>query len=201
MTKKDFIKLVKENLKKKRIKLIVGKGYAVMCEGLTVGGYFDEANRVLKIRGKGNYTLGILVHEYCHFLQMMDGCAYLKQYDEKGREWEEWLSGELELPQRLLHNNFLAIRNYELDCEKRAAKLIEKLKLPVDVGRYIQGANAYMFFLAFVKKTRTWPQKLHLRDREILDSMPKVFLKANQYNSLPEGFEDMIKRHSSGRKR
>ena len=193
MNKKDFIKFVKNHLKEYDIKLVITKGYNIYDGGNACGGYFNESDKILKVSGKAYRWFEILCHEYCHFLQFVEDSQFNVNFNEKTDNWDEWLAGEVELPQRHIHNKYMAMRNIEIDCEKRTVELIKKYGLPINIKRYIQRANAYLFFLAYVKKHRKWVNKVETGDKRFVKLVPKRFMNNfNDYNRMPKGFEELI---------
>ncbi len=192
MDKDSFVELVRVHLSCYDMKLNITKNKFVKSGDASVGGYFCDDEGIM-VAGKNDRWFGILVHEYCHFLQWEENFIGYAKFDKHYVGWDTWLSGKRNLKKKDLHTKFLAIRNLELDCEQRTVKLIKKYKLPVDIQKYIQDANAYMFFYAYVKKHRVWPNKVI--DQRLKDIQPKKFLKQSKYNKMSKEFEDMMNKY------
>lgn len=193
MDKNSFVELVKLHLSCYGMLLGLSKGKDIDCDGLRVGGFFAEADGIILVAGANPRWFSILIHEYGHFLQWVEKCRVGKTFNRHWRAWDGWLKDDRKLSKRVLHTKFLAVRNFELDCEKRAVELIKRYKLPINIQSYIQDANCYMFFYAYVKKHRIWPQKRI--PMLIKHTMPKHFLKANEYNTMPVEYEMLITKH------
>lgn len=193
MNKESFIELVRVHLSCYNMALLITKNKFVRCDGVDVGGFFAADDGIVAA-GKNKRFLGILAHEYCHFLQWKHEFPGFARFDKHFPAWNSWLNGKRNLNKKDLHIRFLAIRNLELDCERRTVELIRKYKLPVNIEKYIQDANAYMYFYAYIKKHRIWPNKKI--PMTIKNKMPIRFLKkANDYNIMPEEFEHLMTKH------
>jgi hypothetical protein len=196
MNKETFVELVKAHIGAYKIELEITKTDSIELTkdgSYSVGGYFDEEDGKLVVAGNSPNWFRILVHEYGHFLQWVEGYKGLDTFNKYAVSWDTWLLGERNMCPKRLHTRFLAVRNFELDCEKRAVEMIKKYSLPIDVLKYIQDANAYMYFHAYIKKYRVWPPK-RIPDR-IKNEMPFVFLKPNEYNKMPKSFEEAITKY------
>ena len=70
------------------------------------------------------------------------------------------------------------MQSLELDCEKRAVKLLDKWNIDYDKTLYIRGANAYMYFFEYLKITRQWchPYNTPSTNEQLLAVMPSTFL-------------------------
>lgn len=194
MTKKQFLSFVKSHLAQHNMQIIIGKGAEVKCDGLGVGGYFDESDGILKVAGKNIHWFDILIHEYCHFIQWLEKAECLKTFDKDAGSWDIWLRKKVELSEKKLDKAFKAARNVELDCEKRVIKMAKKYNLPLNVKYYIKGANAYMYLHSFVKKNRIWPSKSLSVSKGLFKLMPTKFLTEEQYNQLPQKIEYFIQK-------
>ena len=85
------------------------------------------------------------------------------------------------------------LRNCELDCEKRAVKLMKEYNLPIDIKKYIKQANAYVYFYNTMIDTRKWYKKSPCIVKEILDIMPTKFERS--YKSLPNKYLRLVKKY------
>jgi hypothetical protein len=147
-------------------------------------GYFECDEKIPSLVCAINKDwLGIYVHEYCHFQQWAEKTRF---YDKRTRIYysggvvEEWLMGEKH-PLSMVRKAVKDMQECELDCERRAVKLIKEYELPIDVDLYIQKANAYLMFYNYVFIRRKWDVKKqknkHGYSRKILNKMPKNFMR------------------------
>ena len=134
------------------------------------GGYFDGDNRVLAVgigRDEDSW-LGILLHEYCHLTQWVENQPVWRQYRE---EMWDWLAG------KRIRNPEQAVRSVqatEEDCERRTIRLAVEMQAPIDLEKYIRGANAYIHFHNVILETRKW----YREDASLIDD-PAVLEAAN----------------------
>lgn len=160
----SFIKFVRRECKRYGVKLTLKhvKRLPQGNEGETCGGYFIEDPLEIAVATKILYVdfLSILVHEYAHVTQWIDKspfCVGYRNYDS----WDimdRWIGGE-EFTRTTVHKSIDAVRDCELDCDRRAVMLIKKHKIPVNIERYCQKASAYMYLHNFIKKSRKWEYK------------------------------------------
>lgn len=192
MDKRSFVELVRVHLSCYNMRLSITKTPTVKAGKVDVGGYFCDGTGI-RVAGECKGWFEILIHEYCHFIQWVENYVGYDRFDKHYDGWNSWLAKKINLKKKDLHVKFLAIRNFELDCEVRAVRLIKKYNLPVNVVKYIQDANAYMFFYAYVKKYQIWPNKVITEKLKKIQS--KRFLKPNKYNKMSKEFEGLITRY------
>jgi len=152
-----LLKLVKSECKKHKVKLIIAKGPHGIDAGILVNGYFDpDAPSLLVATGKpvGKWML-TLAHEYCHMTQWVENCPAW-QADRKVTDcvFNDWVA-KPKLTKRRAKQVATVVMRTELDCERRAAKLLARLGYD-KVDEYIQKANAYTMFYWYVAKHRKW---------------------------------------------
>ena len=170
-----FIEWVKKQCKTHGIKCELRKvKYLKLSGNIKCSGYFDEESKQLVVAMNRPDWLGILVHEYCHLTQWVDGVKVWTDGCEGLIKVEEWLEGK---NVRGIKSALAKSRDLELDNEKRAVKLIKKWELDVNIEHYIQKANAYVQFYNWMKETRRWatPKNSPYRNETIISSMPKRF--------------------------
>jgi hypothetical protein len=128
-------------------------------------GFWDDNNNkelVLKCATKREpeQWLPVFAHEYCHFRQWRDRCQVW--HDNRkitSAEWSDILHNVPMKKQRLI-KVITAVRNIELDCEKRTVKLFKKFKLPDSfIKEYIRNANVYIFYQTYLLEYRRWYRK------------------------------------------
>ncbi len=194
MTPQAFITMIMEEVVASGIKFEITKGRYVSC-GSLCSGYFevDEKNEgILKVAGGRKGWFSVLVHEYCHFTQWRDNCKPWRDL-KNSSDFEDWCSGKQDFPEKVIDRHFKAVRNMELDCERRSIRLIKKYDLPIDIKSYVKAANAYIYFHAYIRKYRTWYKGISpYRSKRICKIMPVVFLGRDKYNIMPEKYEQLV---------
>jgi hypothetical protein len=96
--------------------------------------------------------------------------------------FDEWIDGKRELRKQKLDKYCELIQKCELDCEKRALKLIKEFDLYKDEKLYIQKANSYVLGYEAAKKTRKWFKTPPSRTSIVFKNMPKTFTKTLKPN-------------------
>lgn len=190
---RKFIQDLKKSCKQHNIELRLINKDKILSDGVKTGGYFGGDRKiVLGCAVAREDFLEILIHESCH----MDQYLYDKEIWEVGNSCDNlfyWLDGERQ-PNITKHIN--NVQDLELDCDIKAVAKIKKYKLPINITRYIQKSNAYIYFYAFLRKTRAWPKtKSPHTQPEIWKLMPKKFLKPNKYHKLPKKFEKLFQEY------
>jgi hypothetical protein len=150
-------KIIKKDLKEYDGKIILYKGE--YCGGNDrCYGMFDFNSKeqpVLKIAvgNKSNeHWFGILIHEYCHFLQWRDNTKIWKQFEESNFSIDDIINSPKKHKKELL-----LLMKLEADCERRVIKLIKKYRL-FSVKEYAQEANAVLFKYGFLYTDGYWPK-------------------------------------------
>lgn len=202
MDKKEFISFVKKHVEQYDVKLYLSKAKRVNCDGMKTNGFFDDVvpNRKLAVATGDNVDwFWVFVHEYCHFTQWVEKAKVWTDYDKKVKHWHEYCTGEntdVVGMKMKLQNEYEAVRNVELDCEKRVIKMIKKYNLPIDVESYTRNGNAYVYFYTHVRDNPGWyKKKAPYKVKQILNIMPTKFLNANRYNKLPENYSKLVNRY------
>jgi hypothetical protein len=154
-------------------KVSIGK---IKCNGL-----FDEKQIMVATKNELSFWLGILVHESCHMDQHLEGSKLWVELDPYLGAVDSWIND----PAYKIRGKDLAfskVVELELDCERRSLRKIKKYGLPIDTGKYIQGANSYLFAYGIAKKRRVWFQTPYKKPH-ICDKMPKRLLTIEEYNN------------------
>lgn len=142
----------------------------------------------------------ILIHESSHMDQWMEQIPEWTGNVIGSMEMMEivdlWCDDIVELSPEQLNRYISAGQRVELDCEIRTVEKIKQYNLQIDIDEYIQKANAYVWFYAMIKETRAWYEigKEPYNDEQIWTMMPKVFLKASDYETLPPHIHDVFLR-------
>lgn len=142
-------------------------------DGVPCGGYFDGDAKVLAVAtGRDTQVwLGTLLHEYCHVTQWVESQPLWRAYDEG--MWR-WLDGNrVRDPEKAVRS----VQALEEDCERRTIRLIQELGAPVDLERYVRGANAYIHFHNVLLETRKWyrPDASPIEDERVLGAANPTF--------------------------
>jgi hypothetical protein len=170
-----FIEHVRSECKKYKIKLVLRNvSYFKLTDGIRCSGYFDEDERVLAVAMKKDIWLGVLVHEYAHLTQWVEGCDAWKNGCKGIEKVDRWLGGE---KVRDIKKALAFSRDLELDNEKRAVKLIKKWNLPIDVKDYVKRANAYVQFYNYMYFSKKWcrPNNSPYDNPVVVGAMPSTF--------------------------
>ena len=178
MNLKEFVQFVKTECEPYDVKIHLPKQLSVKkCNG-----YFEDDGGcfTLACATKKHWTkwFPVFVHEYCHFCQWREDSPYwLNFVDKHGNDVVEhifeWLNGR-EFGDNIW-NYIRATREGELDCERRAVKIIKKLDLPINPDLYAQRANAYVNFYNYIALRRKWYKvgKAPYENKKIVELMPR----------------------------
>ena len=197
MTIDEFVKYVERQLRRAKVKLIRGPGRYIrhLEDNSKVGGWYDEENQALAIAtGLGKKTWSrLLLHEFCHFLQNKEhspawDATFIYRngaaHDVVADLWA-WLAGE-DFDKYYIELVIELTKRLELDCERRATRLIKELELPFNLKRYAQQASAYIHFYNILKETRKWslPGKAPYKIPEITQVMPTTLRGSYLYTPI-----------------
>jgi hypothetical protein len=191
---KAFIQHVKDECKRLGVKQhIKDVKYVKLSPTIRCSGYFDDGEQPILAASMGKPDgLEILVHEYCHLTQWVDGFHLWKVAAKAIPVIDEWLEGKYKRPQTLDRAFEISI-GLELDNEKRSVKMIKDWGLSIDVERYTKRANAYLQFYNWMKQTRKWskPNNTPYSNKRIVAAMPANFRM--DYTKLPKRLEKLYK--------
>jgi len=194
-----FIKHVRHQCKRYncKFKLVYKARLDDLGENETCDGYFTEDPLELVVATRTYYTdfLSILVHEYSHFEQWIEGSDYSTS-SYKVNHWDilnRWLQGE-NFTKRTVRRAIDVIRNYELDCERRSVENIKKYNLPINIPNYCKKASAYIYFHNFMKKRRLWEvEKGPCSFKSIIKEMPDTL--TGNYSKTPRHIMKLYTKH------
>ena len=194
----SFIAYTKKELNKHKVTLRLSNTNKMKLHtSIFCSGFFDSENNILACATKKPLKkwLCVYVHEYGHFLQWKENSIY---FDEENKENErymtsdgiidDWIGGK-NYSQETIIKAIRSSQECELDCEKKAAKLIKKFDLPIDVGEYIQRANSYVSFYNYVLIRRKWyPQRSSppYDIKKVKEFFPKRFI--NKFDTINMDF-------------
>lgn len=189
-----FIKWVKKQCKENGIKCDLRKvKYLRLSGNIRCNGYFDEENKQLVVAMNGKDNIGILVHEYCHMTQWLDGVKVWTDGCVGLEKVEEWLSGK---SVRGIKSALAKSRDLELDNEKRSVALIKKWGLDIDIDDYIRKANAYIMFYNYMYHSRKWsnPGNAPYSNENVTSKMSNKFNM--RYNEMSERLIKLYKQNN-----
>lgn len=163
---KDFVQLVKKELEKKNGKLILR---AKIANGETQDGEFCEKTNTIRCKKNPSsyYWVGVLAHEYCHFIQSCKKTKFWVNFQKNIKKPDgvsEILSGEelnknreYKFNKKTRQKIVSAVIDMELECEKMTIKLIKDFELPVDIKEYITLANIIFYKYLYWAEYEIWP--------------------------------------------
>jgi hypothetical protein len=136
------------------------------CGGSKVGGYFDAdaGEFVVATRNAADLSLGVFLHEYCHFMQsqadtpawtakLPGGCCPQQAFDA-------WLAGVVEMTPEQLRAAVGLVLAMERECETMALAVLEHTpELPLERRAYTRAANVYLALYGVVLTTRRWYER------------------------------------------
>jgi len=167
-----------------------------------VSGFFSPEEQLLAVAKKGKDSFETLMHEFCHFIQWEEQCkdwtnCSIEEYDAE-MLIDLWMRYIIELNKKQLNKYIDLVRNVEMDCEKRVIKFAIDWDYPLDIGKYVQKANSYLYFYTVVKKCRKWSNKgcAPYTFNEIVSEMPTHF--ANDYNRMSDVLVSLYKKECLG---
>jgi hypothetical protein len=181
----EVFDIIKEDIESLNGKIVLLKGNYCgghsKCSGLF---YMDSNdNPIIKV-AKGNLPeedwLGVLIHEYCHFIQWRDD----------SKLWNKFCNYDVTYSQIILkpqkHKKELeSLMDLEIDCEKCSVNIIKNNKL-FDHKKYAQGANAIIYKYAFLYKYNKWPDD-NRKYRKVQEYCPTKILKSHkEYLEIPK---------------
>jgi hypothetical protein len=181
----DVYSIIKEDLEDLDGKLIFVKGRYCggksKCSGLF---YLDSKdNPVIKVAKGGldeEEWFGVLLHEYCHFMQWRDNSKY----------WESFCNYDVTYSQILLKPEkyklaLTVLMDLEINCERLAVKIIKNNNL-FDHKTYAQSANAILYKYAFLYNFNKWPEDSRTY-KKVQDLAPNRILKSyKEYLDIPK---------------
>jgi hypothetical protein len=157
-----FIKMVEDHLKKHGGKVIFKNPGPVERDS---DGEFSEFTMTIKcyLDSSSNYWMGVLAHEYAHFLQCINESDFWTNFQNEVSAIDNLdvifknKKQKLKLSKAKRISLINHIIRMELDCDKMAIKLINKWKLPVDKKEYVVKANIVLYKYLYWAEYGFWP--------------------------------------------
>jgi hypothetical protein len=170
--------------------------FVELTESIKCSGFFSDGtdesfdHPILCFADERTDWLEILVHEYCHMTQWLDG----DHFDLWGKAVDaidfvdKWIGGE---DISGIEEYINISRDLELDNEKRSVEMMKKFDLPIDISKYIKKSNAYVHFYNYLKTTRKWsvPGNAPYQNENILNAMSENF--DMEYSYLTEDLKKL----------
>ena len=148
------------------------------CE-MSISCYYDPSSY---------YWVGVLAHEYGHFLQCKNEEKIWADFQENIFELgdlEEVFTNKKNLkkaPQKRIRRKILKyIIALELDADKRAIKLINKFKLPVNKKKYVSYANLILYKYLYWSEKGYWPDFI---DNNTLKRLDPIDFKISKFKNI-----------------
>ena len=157
-----FVNKIKDHLKEYKGKIIFKDPSSNKNE---IDGEFSEFDMTIKcfLDTSSTYWMGVLAHEYSHFLQCINESEYWIDFQIKVSSINNLnnLFQNKKSLQKISKSNRLklsqSIIKMELDCDKSAIALINKYKLPVDKKEYRSKANIVLYKYLYWGEYGIWP--------------------------------------------
>ena len=169
-----FINKIKSHLKERNGKIIFKDPSTNKNE---IDGEFSEFDMTIKcfLDTSSTYWIGVLAHEYSHFLQCINESKYWDDFQIKVSNINNLnnLFKNSKSVQKISKSNRLklsqSIIKMELDCDKSAIALINKYKLPVDKKEYRSKANIVLYKYLYWGEYGVWPSITDKKTGKISD--------------------------------
>lgn len=173
----EFITYVRSELEAAGYTFEMIDSDSVLVPNTDIGcsGFFDNKLKLVRVATKKpiEIWLGVLVHEFCHFLQDKEKAPIFTDCYIEGKDcsdiMDDWFEGRVQLSNEEAKIVFNKVRDMELDCEIRTVNMIKQYNLPIEIDYYIQMANAYVLShnmmldkKAFIRAISTIPEVKNL---------------------------------------
>ena len=187
-----FIKKIKAHLKEYNGKIIFKDPSINKNE---TDGEFSEFDMTIKcfLDTSSTYWIGVLAHEYSHFLQCINVSKYWDNFQIRVSDINNLnnLFKNSKNAQKISKLKRLklsqAIIKMELDCDKSAILVVNKYKLPVDKKEYRSKANIVLYKYVYWGEYGVWPSIVDKKTGKTSDwktlGMSKLLLEDN-YKSV-----------------
>lgn len=181
----EVYSIIKEDIEALDGKIVFIKGRYCggksKCSGLF---YLDShENPIIKV-AKGYLPeeewFGVLLHEYCHFLQWRDDVKVWNKFCDNDTTYSQII-----LKPEKYKKELVSLMELELDCEKRVYSIIKNNKL-FNIQKYTQNANAILYKYAFLYLFNKWPDD-NRKYNKVAKFCSKRFLKTyKDYLNIPK---------------
>lgn len=189
-----FVRAIRAELSIYGVKLNLTDSKFVYSDGTKCFGFFDE--KQIRVGKRNPRWVEVLAHEYSHFIQWVNGSKLYSlcfgPMANYSTTVEDWLHGK-EFEMRRVRKAFNTLRSMERECEMLAVAVFRKFNLNVDIERYKQEANCYIYIHHLMEinrkrlsKFRKDPLKPHY-----IRKMPSSF-RSQSHNTMPKTIERVL---------
>lgn len=187
----QFLKHETDVAKKHNIEVYWSTGSFLRCDSVESCGYFCESPARLAVATGTPMSawLPIFVHESCHMDQWLEKVPFWSVAERANNMMDKWLKGK-DYPEEKIYNFLQDIIFLEEDCERRAVQKIKDWNLPIDIEKYIKGANLYLFFYLDLMRTRSW-SKGPYKNNKLQKAVSSKFYKS--YKKIPKNVDQVFK--------
>jgi hypothetical protein len=172
----ELIKEIKKDIEEFDGKLNIYKGKYCGGESKCSGLFYLDNNEspILKIAKGSNpeQWVGILIHEYCHFLQWRDNSKAWRTFAEGCASFDDLMLNPAKYKKEIID-----LISLELDCEKKTARII-KANNYFDINIYIKNANAILLKYVYLYYNNKWPSNFS-KFKKVQDKCPAKLLKSS----------------------
>lgn len=157
----------------------------------TSGSFCSEPLEFRYATGKDSLEdwLGVFVHEYAHFKQWRNGAAIWHD-EEANKAYTDYFCYNYKTTKK----RQIIVQSLEQDCEKRAVKIMRDFDLPINIDKYIQLSNVYIWYYNAVTKKKSWGNS-NVSLSEITEAAkmcPTYFIGSDKYTKPPKNFVKLI---------
>jgi hypothetical protein len=190
----NFADFVKKECNSANVKFDLRKSKSIRDGKFTCAGWFtsDKPAELVVAMNRAD-ALEILVHEYAHMTQWMDGILIWYSAGDSILYVSRWLENRSVAD---IDYHIGMVRDMELDNEMRSVDIIKAWNLPIDIDKYIQKANAYLMFYNWLRVSRRWsrPAKSPYTSKAIVESMSTKF--DMNYEKFPPELQELFQLES-----
>ena len=177
--------IIKEDIESLDGRIILLKGNYCGGKSKCSGLFYMDANdnpiiKVAKGSLKEEEWFGVLIHEYCHFLQWRDNSCLWNNFCDHDITYSQIL-----LKPQKYKKELIALFELEINCEKLAVKIIKNNNL-FDHKYYARTANSILYKYAMLYKYDKWPED-NRKYKKVEEFCPNKILKSHkEYLNIPE---------------
>lgn len=160
----------------------------------------EERKLVVAARAKGWFD--VLVHEFSHLLQALEGLWITEEDMDCWVTWSGWLEDGMDFSPEEVEYAVRTIQACERDAERRVLAFAREYGFPtINLEAYAKGANIYLLNYEAARRVRAWPasRPVFFRNKQVLDLVPSSLLRS-RYDKLPVGYLDLFKAHCTKEK-
>lgn len=134
-------------------------------------------------------NFGIFVHEFSHFLQWKAQTELWKNGEKASILFDRWINQKAH---SFSKKHLKDIQLLELDCDRRALKLIKKYDLPIDVDDYIKQSNSYVLSYNYLYEQRKFFNFSAYAHKDILKLVPDKHISDDDISMELSGYRELF---------